>query len=143
MMIAAFSDGMGRRPAYIACFTIYMAANLGLGLQNSYAALLVLRMLQSAGSSGTIALANGLVGDLVTSSERGQYVSDEASSQPAFVETNGERIDRLCFIGVNPRAVALSHHRRSHQPVFGLALDILVPLDLFGGLLCTARSLLA
>ncbi|KAJ5676570.1 uncharacterized protein N7477_002203 [Penicillium maclennaniae] len=75
MLIAGFSDTAGRRPAYIICFTIYVAANLGLGLQNSYAALLVLRCIQSAGSSGTVALANGLVGDLVTSAERGSYIA--------------------------------------------------------------------
>ncbi|RJE22889.1 transporter [Aspergillus sclerotialis] len=75
MMIAGFSDKAGRRPAYIICFTIYLAANLGLSLQNSYAALMVLRCLQSAGSSGTVALANGLVGDMVTSAERGNYIA--------------------------------------------------------------------
>lgn len=75
MMIAGFSDHAGRRPAYMICFTIYMVANLGLGLQNSYVALLVLRMLQSGGSSGTIALAQGVVGDIITSAERGQYVA--------------------------------------------------------------------
>ena len=73
-MIAGFSDSAGRRPAYIICFVIYIAANIGLGVQNSYAALLVLRCLQSAGSSGTVALANGVVGDIVTSSERGIYI---------------------------------------------------------------------
>ncbi|GAB7324726.1 hypothetical protein MBLNU13_g08585t1 [Cladosporium sp. NU13] len=75
MMIAGFSDTAGRRPAYILCFTIYMLSNLALGLQNNYIALLVLRLTQSAGSSGTVALASGLVGDLVTSSERGQYIA--------------------------------------------------------------------
>ncbi|KIX07002.1 uncharacterized protein Z518_04978 [Rhinocladiella mackenziei CBS 650.93] len=75
MMIAGFSDSMGRRPAYILCFSIYLVANLGLGLQNSYAALLVLRCIQSAGSSGTIALANGLVGDTVTSEQRGEFIA--------------------------------------------------------------------
>ncbi|KAJ5925924.1 MFS transporter [Penicillium verhagenii] len=75
MFIAGFSDSAGRRPAYMICFTIYLAANLGLGLQNSYPALLVLRMLQSAGSSGTVALANGLVADMITSSERGSYIA--------------------------------------------------------------------
>jgi MFS family permease len=75
MLIAGFSDSAGRRPAYIICFTVYLAANLGLGLQNSFAALLVLRCLQSGGSSGTVALANGLVGDLVSSSERGAYIA--------------------------------------------------------------------
>ncbi|KAI4727509.1 citrate synthase [Aureobasidium sp. EXF-10728] len=75
MLTAGFSDGAGRRPAYIACFVIYLAANLGLALQNNYAALLVLRCLQSGGSSGTIALANGVVGDIVTSAERGSYIA--------------------------------------------------------------------
>ncbi|KAK1054119.1 hypothetical protein LTR74_016074 [Friedmanniomyces endolithicus] len=72
MMIAGFSDKAGRRPAYLICFTIYIIANLALALQDSYIALLLLRMLQSAGSSGTVALAQGLVGDCITSSERGQ-----------------------------------------------------------------------
>jgi predicted MFS family arabinose efflux permease len=75
MLIAGFSDTAGRRPAYIICFTIYLAANLGLGLQNSYVALLVLRCIQSAGSSGTVALANGLVADMITSAERGSYIA--------------------------------------------------------------------
>ena len=75
MMIAGFSDKAGRRPAYFICFIIYIAANLGLALQNNYVALLVLRMVQSAGSSGTVALAQGLVGDLIVSSDRGKYVA--------------------------------------------------------------------
>ena len=74
MMIAGFSDGAGRRPAYIYCFIVYIAANIGLALQRNYAALLVLRCLQSAGSSGTVALCYGVVADLVTSAERGTYV---------------------------------------------------------------------
>ena len=74
MMIAGFSDGAGRRPAYIYCFIVYIAANIGLALQRNYAALLVLRCLQSAGSSGTVALCYGVVADLVTSAERGIYV---------------------------------------------------------------------
>jgi MFS family permease len=75
MLTAGFSDGAGRRPAYVACFAIYLMANLGLALQNNFVALLVLRCLQSGGSSGTIALANGVVGDVVTSAERGSYVA--------------------------------------------------------------------
>ena len=74
MMIAGFSDLTGRRPAYVYCFIVYIAANIGLALQRNYAALLVLRCLQSAGSSGTVALCNGVVADLVTSAERGVYV---------------------------------------------------------------------
>nr|A0A348HAX9.1 RecName: Full=MFS-type transporter phiD; AltName: Full=Phomoidride biosynthesis cluster protein D [fungal sp. ATCC 74256]BBG28501.1 putative transporter [fungal sp. ATCC 74256] len=75
MITAGFSDTAGRRPAYAICFIVYLAANLGLALQNDYAALMVLRCLQSAGSSGAIALANGVVSDIVTPQERGSFIA--------------------------------------------------------------------
>lgn len=59
----------------MACFIIYLAANIGLALQNNYAALMVLRCIQSAGSSATVALASAVVADMVTSAERGVYIS--------------------------------------------------------------------
>lgn len=68
------ADMAGRRPAYILAFTVYMGANIGLALQNSYAALFVLRCLQSTGSSGAIALGYGVVADISTSAERGSYM---------------------------------------------------------------------
>lgn len=74
MFIGDFADKAGRRPAYMVCFTIYIAANIGLALQNEYAALFVLRCLQSAGSSTTIALASGVVSDISTAQERGSYM---------------------------------------------------------------------
>ena len=46
------ADHLGRRPIYLAVFVIYLAANLGLAWQKSYSALLILRILQSSGSSG-------------------------------------------------------------------------------------------
>lgn len=46
------ADTIGRRPVYIAAFIIYLAANIGLALQDSYSALVVLRVLQSSGASG-------------------------------------------------------------------------------------------
>jgi MFS family permease len=58
----------------VLCFVIYIAANIGLALQHDYAALLVLRCVQSAGSSGTVALAVGVVADIATSADRGVYV---------------------------------------------------------------------
>lgn len=67
------ADKAGRRPAYAACFIIYICANIGLALQDNYAALFVLRCLQSAGSSATIALASGVVGDIATAAQRGSY----------------------------------------------------------------------
>lgn len=74
MFFGDLSDMAGRRPAYIITFLIYFCANLGLALQSNYAALFVLRALQSTGSSGTIALGNGVIADIVTSAERGAYI---------------------------------------------------------------------
>ncbi|CAG8291862.1 unnamed protein product [Penicillium salamii] len=72
--IGSFSDSYGRRPAYIIAFTIYLAANIGLALQNNYTALMILRCVQSSGSSGTIALGSAVVADLSTRAERGKYI---------------------------------------------------------------------
>ncbi|KAI0482167.1 chloramphenicol resistance protein [Xylariaceae sp. FL0804] len=69
-----FGDVAGRRPAFIVAFTIYLAANIGLALQRNYIALLLLRMLQSGGSSGSIALVYAVVADIAHSSERGKYM---------------------------------------------------------------------
>ncbi|ORY59744.1 major facilitator superfamily domain-containing protein [Pseudomassariella vexata] len=67
-------DVAGRRPAFIIAFTIYLGANIGLALQRNFAALLVLRALQSGGSSGTIALVYAVVADIAPSSERGKWM---------------------------------------------------------------------
>lgn len=72
--IGDLADTAGRRLAYAVCFIIYIGANIGLALQNSYAALFVLRCIQSSGSSGTIAMASGVVSDVATASERGSYM---------------------------------------------------------------------
>jgi multidrug resistance protein len=73
--VADLADRSGRRPLYIFCYIIFTGANIGLALQDSFPALLVLRMLQATGSSGTVALANGVVGDIITSAERGTYIA--------------------------------------------------------------------
>jgi MFS family permease len=72
--IGELADTAGRRPAYFFCFVVYIAACIGLALQNSYAALFLLRCLQSTGSSGTIALSSGVVADVATAQERGKYM---------------------------------------------------------------------
>lgn len=73
--VGSISDDIGRRPVYLVCFVLYLGANIGLALQHNYAALFVLRCLQSAGISGTAVLANALVSDIVTSAQRGSYMS--------------------------------------------------------------------
>ncbi|KAF2664798.1 MFS general substrate transporter, partial [Microthyrium microscopicum] len=73
-IIGGISDRFGRRPAYIICFTIYLAANIGLALQTNFVALLILRCVQSAGSSGTVVLSSAVVSDVATRQERGSYI---------------------------------------------------------------------
>lgn len=69
-----FADQVGRRPTYILSFTIYVGACIGCALAPNFPALLVLRMLQSSGSSATISLASGVAADISVSSERGTYM---------------------------------------------------------------------
>lgn len=91
-IMGTFGDTTGRRPAYIVTFTIYFAANIGLATQRSYVALLVLRALQSAGSSGTIALGYGVISDVCTPAERGKYLGPVAAGimiAPAIGPTIG------------------------------------------------------
>lgn len=52
--IGHFADRSGRRPVYLICLTVYLISNISLACQTSFAALFTLRMLQSAGISGTI-----------------------------------------------------------------------------------------
>ncbi|KAI0173284.1 MFS general substrate transporter [Hypoxylon sp. FL1284] len=76
-----FGDAAGRRPAFIIAFVIYFGANIGLALQRNYAALLVLRMVQSGGSSGTLALVYAVVADTIPSSERAKYLGIVGAGQ--------------------------------------------------------------
>ncbi|KAH6895598.1 major facilitator superfamily domain-containing protein [Thelonectria olida] len=69
-----FGDMAGRRPAYISAMLIYVCANVGLALQRNYVALLVLRCLQSVGSSGTLVLGFAVVADISSTAERGKYM---------------------------------------------------------------------
>ncbi|CAK7266228.1 hypothetical protein SEPCBS57363_001989 [Sporothrix epigloea] len=69
-----FGDMAGRRPATIIALSIYLVVNIGLALQDNYAALVVLRMLQSGGSSGTLALSYAVVADISVSADRGKYM---------------------------------------------------------------------
>jgi multidrug resistance protein len=74
------SDQIGRRLVYILTFSIYIAANIGLALQHNYAALMVLRALQSTGSSATVAIGNAVIADVTTRAERGGYITSVQAS---------------------------------------------------------------
>lgn len=68
------ADSIGRRPIFIIGFIIYIAASISLALQNSFAALLVLRCIQSAGTSSTVAISVSVAADVSTPAERGKYL---------------------------------------------------------------------
>ena len=73
-ILGDLADRLGRRPISIVVMVLYLGANVGLAIQNRYVALLILRCLQSAGASSTIALAYGIISDISTPAERGSYM---------------------------------------------------------------------
>ena len=75
IFIGGYADAMGRRPVYIICFVLYIAVDVALALTNAYGSLLALRSVQSITISSTQALCQGVVADISTSAERGQYAA--------------------------------------------------------------------
>ncbi|KAI1753974.1 major facilitator superfamily domain-containing protein [Xylaria castorea] len=75
IFIGGYADAMGRRPVYIICFILYIATDIALALTDSYGSLLALRSVQSITISSTQALCQGVVADISTSAERGQYAA--------------------------------------------------------------------
>ncbi|KDN66119.1 putative conserved hypothetical protein [Colletotrichum sublineola] len=91
---AQISDTCGRRPVYIVCLVIFLGSNIGLAIQNSYTALLVLRLVQAAGSSGAQSLGNAVAADVAPPAERGAYVS-YAAGLPMLASAIGPVIGGL------------------------------------------------
>lgn len=71
---AAISDTWGRRPVYLCCALIYIAANVSLAECKNYSSLLGLRVLQAFGGASTVSLMGGVVGDLSTKKTRGHLM---------------------------------------------------------------------
>lgn len=67
------ADRLGRRPVFLMALTVYLLSNIGLALQSNFGLLFFLRMLQSAGISGTFSITYGVLSDLFTPAERGGY----------------------------------------------------------------------
>ncbi|KAH8680694.1 major facilitator superfamily transporter [Xylariales sp. PMI_506] len=71
----SFSDAIGRRPIYLASFSVYIVANIALSFSPNFAVLLIFRGLQSAGSASTVSIGNGVIQDISPPAERGAYIS--------------------------------------------------------------------
>jgi MFS family permease len=67
------ADRFGRRPVFLIALTVYLLSNVGLALQSDFGLLFFLRMVQSAGISGTFSVTYGVLSDLFTPAERGGY----------------------------------------------------------------------
>ncbi|KAK6849086.1 MFS general substrate transporter [Apiospora arundinis] len=68
------AESLGRRPVYLITFTIFVGASVGLAVQTNYVSLLVLRMLQSAGSSVSTSIGYAVIADMAAPSERGRLL---------------------------------------------------------------------
>ncbi|KAI1183666.1 MFS general substrate transporter [Nemania serpens] len=75
IFIGGYADAKGRRPVYMICFILYIIVDIALAKTDSYGSLLGLRSVQSITISSTQALCQGVVADISTSSERGQYAA--------------------------------------------------------------------
>ncbi|PBK89637.1 MFS general substrate transporter [Armillaria gallica] len=75
MIWGPLSDRWGRRPCIIASVAILTLTCVGLALvpTNAFWLLMVLRFLQSAGCTGTVALGAGAIADITTRASRGGY----------------------------------------------------------------------
>lgn len=72
--MSALSDFQGRRIGWMVALLLYTASNIGLALQDSYVALIVLRCLQSIGSSCCIPFGFAVAADISSPAERGRYI---------------------------------------------------------------------
>jgi multidrug resistance protein len=73
-IFGSMADELGRRPIIIFTSLLYVGSNIGLALTRQYAVLLVLRCLQSAGASSSIAIAYGIIADISMPENRGSFV---------------------------------------------------------------------
>ncbi|KAN0096665.1 Major facilitator superfamily domain containing protein [Hyaloscypha variabilis] len=72
LLLARISDSFGRRPVYLLASALYTVASLGLAVnKSSYAALLVLRALQSLGASCVLSVCYGTISDIFVPAQRG------------------------------------------------------------------------
>jgi len=67
------SDLYGRKPAYLACTTLFLLGSVLAGVSQSMVELILFRALQGFGGGGLMVLAQAIIGDVVSPRERGKY----------------------------------------------------------------------
>lgn len=74
IVFSNLADSTGRRPIVLMCLLIYMAANVIIAVNTSFAGLVVLRCIQAFGISSTISLGSGIASDITTRAERASFI---------------------------------------------------------------------
>ena len=74
VLFSNLADQFGRRLIVITCLTVYILANVGLALNNTYPGLIVLRCIQAFGIALTVTVGSGIASDITTKSERGSFI---------------------------------------------------------------------
>ncbi|KAJ7572197.1 major facilitator superfamily domain-containing protein [Mycena floridula] len=75
MVFGSMADTKGQRPMFISCLAILTLTCIGLALvpTSDYWLLMVLCGVQAVGSSSTVALGAGVIGDIAVSAERAGF----------------------------------------------------------------------
>lgn len=73
-LFSTFADRFGRRVIILCCLLIYMAANIGLALNQNYVGLLLLRCLQAFGIASTISIGSGIASDISLKADRASLI---------------------------------------------------------------------
>lgn len=63
-LVSNFADTYGRRPMVLIAFCVYIGANIGLAVCNTYWLLVFLRCVQAGGIAQVIAINSGIAGDV-------------------------------------------------------------------------------
>uniref|UniRef100_A0A0L0NS01 Major facilitator superfamily (MFS) profile domain-containing protein n=1 Tax=Candidozyma auris TaxID=498019 RepID=A0A0L0NS01_CANAR len=73
-LVSNFADTYGRRPMVLIAFCVYIGANIGLAVCNTYWLLVFLRCVQAGGIAQVIAINSGIAGDVCVPANRGAFV---------------------------------------------------------------------
>ncbi|KAK8130922.1 hypothetical protein PG984_007360 [Apiospora sp. TS-2023a] len=71
---APIADARGRRITLICTFIVFLMADIGLALSESYTSLMVFRAIQAIGSAATISIGSGMIADTTSRAEIGGWI---------------------------------------------------------------------
>lgn len=74
ILFSNLADMVGRRVVVLCCLAIYIVANIGLALNDTFSGLVCLRCLQAFGISSTLSVSSGIASDITTASERASFI---------------------------------------------------------------------